>query len=111
MSAAEQAQSHQPVAPGVDADTLCIEALPVQAFEALFVVAYGLGEILDEDEPYGLDLYLSVPEPCFCHLGVVPEAGGSMVTISVSAAEEGDAPPVAAVRDLLVVELNALASR
>ena len=75
------------------------------------MVAYGLGEILDEDEPYRLDLYLSMPEPCFCHLDVVPDAGGSIVTISVSAAEEADAPPVAAVRDLLVVELNALASR
>jgi hypothetical protein len=102
---------HPAVAAGADDGTVCIEALPVRAFEALFVVAYGLGEILDEDEPYCLDLYLPVPDPCFCHLDLVPDAGGSIITVSVSAAEGADAPPVAAVRDLLVAELDALAER
>ena len=99
------------VVAGADDDTFCIEALPVRAFEALFVVAYGLGEILDEDEPYGLDLYLPVPNPCFCHIGLVPEAGGSIITVSVSAAEGADPPPVVAVRELLVAELDALVAR
>jgi hypothetical protein len=106
------AADHHPAAaaPGDD-DTLTIEALPVRAFEALFVVAYGIGEILDDDEPYGLDLYLPIPSPCFCHVAVAPQAGGSIVTLSLAAPDEGLAPPVGPVRDLLVDELNVLAGR
>src|ERR1700736_1427836 len=41
--------------PTTNDDTFSIAALPVEAFEALFLVAYGLGEILVADEPYALE--------------------------------------------------------
>jgi hypothetical protein len=89
-------------------DSFELEALPVRAFELLFLVAYGLGEILDDDEPYGLEFYLPVPAPCFCRLELAPEAGGTIVTVTISPAEEAELPAVQAVRDVLVEELQAL---
>jgi hypothetical protein len=95
-----------------DPDSFSVGALPVEAFEALFVVAYGLGEILVADEPYLLELYLTEPSPCFCRLTLVPEAGASLVTVEVSpAAETTSAPEPAAVVEVLVAELNALVAR
>jgi hypothetical protein len=98
-----------PPAGAVDGDSFSVGALPVEAFEALFLVAYGLGEILVAEEPYTLELYLLEPAPCFCQLILVPEAGSSLVTVDVTPAEGSPAPPVDAVRDLLVAELNGLA--
>jgi hypothetical protein len=81
----------------------------VEAFEALFLAAYGLGDILVADEPYLLELFLVEPAPCFCRLTLVPEAGGSLVTAEVSEACEMGPPPLAAeVVDVLVAELNSL---
>ena len=99
---------HPAVAP-LDADSIAVEALPAEAFEALFLVAYGLGEILVADEPYQMELYLAEPAPCFCRLTLVPVAGGSIVTLEVDPAEDGEPPPVEAVRDLLLAELDDLA--
>jgi hypothetical protein len=105
-----QAMSVHPPADLLDGDSFTVAALPVDAFEALFLAAYGLGDILVADEPYALELYLVEPAPCFCQLTIVPEAGGSIVTIDVAPpADEGVLPPpVEAVRDLLVAELNQL---
>jgi hypothetical protein len=102
---------HPPADP-MDRDTFTVAALPVEAFEALFLAAYGLGDILVADEPYALELYLVEPAPCFCQLTIVPEAGGSMVLVDVAApAEDGTPPPpVELVRDLLVAELNELSA-
>jgi len=92
-----------------DPDSFSVQCLPVEAFEALFVVAYGLGDILVADEPYLLELYLTEPRPCFCRLSLVPEAGASLVTVEVSAAaDSASAPEPAAVVEVLVTELNAL---
>jgi hypothetical protein len=100
---------HPPADP-IDRDSFTVAALPVEAFEALFLAAYGLGDILVADEPYALELYLVEPAPCFCQLTVVPEAGGSLVMVDVAPpAEDGTPPPpVELVRDLLVAELNQL---
>jgi hypothetical protein len=101
--------AHRRAAP-VDGDSFSVGVLPVEAYESVFLVAYGLGEILTSDEPYALDAYLSEPRPCFCQLWLAPEAGGTIVTIDVLPAEEDvEAPAVAAVRDRLVAELNDLA--
>lgn len=92
-----------------DPNSFSVACLPVDAFEALFVAGYGLGDILAADEPYLLELYLNEPAACFCRLTLVPEAGGSLVTAEVSPAIDSSAPPpAAAVIDVLVAELNAL---
>ncbi len=92
-----------------DPDTFSVEFLPVEAFEMLFLAAYGLGDILVGDEPYLLEVYLPEPSPYFCRLTLVPEAGGSLVTVEVSPGGEAlDAPEPATVIEILVAELNAL---
>ena len=94
-----------------DPDSFSVSWLPVDAFEALFLAAYGLGDILSADEPYLLELYLNQP-PCFCRLSLVPEAGASLIFVEVSpAADAVAAPQPAAVIDILVAELNALVAR
>jgi hypothetical protein len=99
----------RPAATAVDSDSFALDALPVEAFEAVFLAGYALGEVLVADEPYALELYLPGPAPCFCQLSLVPEAGGSMVSLDLAPAEGVDPPDVPAVRDLLVSELNDLA--
>jgi hypothetical protein len=97
-------------APAPDDDTFSINRLPAEAFEALFLAAFALGDVLVADEPYLMELYLLEPAPCFCRVTLVPEAGGSIVTVDVSPARDGGtAPHTAAVIDVLIAELNALA--
>jgi len=91
-----------------DSDSFSLDWLPAEAFEALFLAAYGLGDILVADEPYLLEVYLAEPA-CFCRLTLAPEAGGSLVTVDVSPpADALAAPETAIVIGVLVAELNAL---
>ncbi len=91
-----------------DPVSFSVDFLPAEAFEALFLAAYGLGDILVADEPYLLELYLSEP-PCFCRLTLVPEAGASLVTVEVApAAGSLPGPEPSEVIDILVSEFNSL---
>jgi hypothetical protein len=97
--------------PGVvarDVPSFTVEALPVEAFEAMLVVASWLGEVLDDDPPYRLDTYLSQPFDCWCRLDVVPDAGASTVSLSVAGLDGAPTPDVLAVRDAWVANLNAV---
>jgi hypothetical protein len=88
-----------------------VDCLPAEAFEALFLAAYGLGDILVADEPYLLELYLNDP-PCFCRLTLMPEAGASLVTLEVTAAADSRrVPEPSEVIEVLVSELNSLVAR
>jgi hypothetical protein len=98
-----------PAAAALSADSFAVEALPVEAFETLFLAGYNLGEVLVADEPCTLELYLPGPPPCFCLLSLAPEAGGSIVTLDLTAAEDAESPDTESVRDALVSELNRLA--
>jgi hypothetical protein len=84
-----------------------IEALPLEAFEALLVVATWMGEVLVDDPPYLLEAHLDDPAECWCRLELLPEAGASTVLLTV-AGVEGIAPPVEAVRDRWIENLNQL---
>jgi hypothetical protein len=90
-----------------DEPSFVIEALPAEAFEALLVVASWMGEVLVDDPPYLLEAHLYEPGECWCRLELLPEAGASTVMLTV-AGIEGVAPPVEAVRDLWIANLNAL---
>ena len=106
--------SHRPAAPprhrGVqhDAPSFTIDRLPVEAFEALLVVTSWIGELLVDDPPYVLEAHLTEPAPCWCRLDLVPDAGGSTVTLTVASAGDDPAPDVEAVRDVWVANLNLL---
>lgn len=92
-----------------DHASFVIEALPVESFEALLVVAGWIGEVLVDDPPYGLEVHLHEPSPCWCRLELLPDAGASTVALTVATVEAGTGlPDVDAVRDVWVAELNRL---
>jgi hypothetical protein len=96
--------------PGVqhDAPSFTIDTLPAEAFEALLVVTSWMGEALVDDPPYVLEVQLTEPSPCWCRLDLVPDAGGSTVTLTVASIDGTPAPDIEQVRDLWVVNLNRL---
>jgi hypothetical protein len=91
-----------------DTPSFTVEALPVETFEAMLVVASWLGEVLDDDPPYRLDTYLYAPFDCWCRLEVVPDAGASTVSLSVAGIDGAPTPDVIDVRDAWVANLNAV---
>jgi hypothetical protein len=91
-----------------DHPSFTVESLPVAAFEALLVVAAWIGETIDDDPPYRLDVAMSEPVECWCRLDLVPDAGSTTVSVSVGT-ERGVPPPdTDVVRDAWIAGLNAL---
>lgn len=91
-----------------DHPSFTIEALPAEAFEALLIVASWLGDLVDDDPPYALELVLSEPLGGWCRLELVPDAGAATVSIAVAAAPGHPVPSVDAVRDAFIAGLNEL---
>jgi len=91
-----------------DAPSFTIDRLPAEAFEALLVVTSWMGEMLVDDPPYVLEVHLADPAPCWCRLDLVPDAGGSTVTLTVASVGDDPAPDVEVVRDAWVANLNRL---
>ena len=85
-----------------------IDLLPVEAFEALLIVTSFLGDPWVIDEPYELTALLDPPLACRCNLWLVPEAGGSIVSLDVHPVRGYPTPPAEAVRDALIAELQRL---
>ena len=91
-----------------DNPSFTIEALPAASFEALLIVAGTLGDVIDDDPPYRLEVALAAPISGWCRLDLMPEAGASTVALTV-AGEPGAGPPdLDAVRDAWIAELNQL---
>jgi hypothetical protein len=91
-----------------DHPSFTIEALPVEAFEGLLIVAGWLGDLIDDDPPYALEVAMTQPYQGWCRLDLVPDAGASTVSLVV-AGEPGAAPPdIDAVRDAWIGGLNQL---
>jgi hypothetical protein len=92
-----------------DEPSFTIDALPAEAFEALVIVASWHGDLIDDEPPYVLDIHLYDPSECVCRVGLVPEAGGSTVSLTVARAPGAGPPPdPEAVRDQFVADLNRL---
>jgi hypothetical protein len=89
-----------------DLASFTIEALPAEAFEALLVVTSWFGDVLVDEPPYVLEVHLHEPQPCWCRLELVPDAGASTVSLTVAAADGDGAPDVDDVRDQYVAALN-----
>jgi hypothetical protein len=92
----------------VDHPSFTIEALPAASFEALFVVASWLGETIDDDPPYRLDVELAEPVPCWCRLELLPDAGATTVGVTLGSEHGVTAADLDAVRDAWVAALNVL---
>jgi hypothetical protein len=91
-----------------DWPSFTIDVLPAEAFEALLVVATWIGEVLADEPPYVLDVVLAEPEPCWCRLELLPEAGGSIVNLTVAGIDDAPAPDAETVRDVWLAALNDL---
>lgn len=89
-----------------DHPSFTVEALPVEAFEGLLVVASWLGDLISDDPPYVLEIALADPVRGWCRLELVPDAGASMVSLSVASEPGCSAPHIDAVRDLWIDGLN-----
>ena len=72
------------------------------------MVTSWMGEVLVDDPPYLLEVHLTDPAPCWCRLDLVPDAGGSTVTLTVASIGGDPAPDVEDVRDRWVANLNQL---
>jgi len=94
--------------PQYDIPSFTVEALPVETFEAMLVAAAWLGEVIDDDPPYRLDVHMTEPFECWCRFDVVPDAGASTVSLTVAAWAESPVAPVEQVRDVWVDVLNRL---
>lgn len=93
-----------------DVASFVIEALPVDAFEALLVVTTWIGEVVVDEPPYQLDVLLLDPLRCWCRLDLVPDAGASTVSITIAGLPDEPLPDIDDVRDLWVASLNHLGS-
>ncbi|MGA1052202.1 MAG: hypothetical protein ACO4AY_00500 [Ilumatobacteraceae bacterium] len=88
-----------------DHPSFVVEALPAETFEALRLVATCLGEVVDDDPPYCLEMVFADPPGIWCRLDLVPDAGASTVSVTASGSPM---PDLDSVRDALVDELNRL---
>jgi hypothetical protein len=91
-----------------DSPSFTIDVLPVEAFEALLVVCSWMGEMLVDDPPYLLEAFLHDPEPCWCRLDLVPDAGATTVSLMVAGVDGAPTPDPELVRDEWVANLNRL---
>jgi len=89
-----------------DAPSFTVDVLPVEAFEALLVVNSWVGEVLDDEPPYRLEVFLREPWQCWCRLDLVPDAGATTVSLTVAAPDGMPTPDPEDVRDLWVALLN-----
>jgi hypothetical protein len=91
-----------------DNPSFTIEALPAAAFEALLIVGGTLGDVIDDDPPYRLEVALSTPIAGWCRLELMPEAGSSSIALTVAGEPGAPAPDLDVVRDAWIAELNQL---
>ncbi|MEN9804702.1 MAG: hypothetical protein RIS41_1549 [Actinomycetota bacterium] len=74
----------------VDRPSFAIDVLPAEAFEWLLLAARVLGEVVDDDPPYALEVLLDSRVDRWCRLEVVPDAGSSTVSIVVENVDPED---------------------
>ena len=91
-----------------DSPSFTVEALPVETFEALVIVANWMGEVLVDDPPYVLESRLGGPFDCWCRLDIAPDAGASTVGITVATFDDRTMPDLDVVRDEWIANLNRL---
>lgn len=95
----------------VDRSSFTVDVLPVDAYVALELVASSFGSIIVDEPPYMVEFTLHDSGleggiGAWCRCDLVPEAGASMVHVTVGAVDRETPPTVETVRDLLVAALN-----
>lgn len=94
-----------------DVSSFTFNVLPVDSFELLEIVANSSGSVIESDCPYLVEFSLenladnySASDWCRCEL--VPEAGGTMVHLTVGGLRSHTSLDVEAVRDELIRCIN-----
>lgn len=90
---------------GVDRPSFTMDVLPVEAFEALILAAAEMGDVSDDDPPYRLEVCMHEPDETWVYFEIVPDAGGSTVSLSV---ESKSPVSIEAVRDRWIETINRL---
>ena len=96
-----------------DVSSFTVDALPVECFEALLIVAGISGAISHEEPPYQLEFSLHDSDVAgalngWCRCDLVPEAGVTTVSLLVGTEISAEGISVEEVRDYLVANLNAI---
>lgn len=89
-----------------DIASFTVDELPVVTFEGLLLVASAVGDIADEDPPYMVEFVIRDGGGVWCRCDVVPDAGGSTVSVTVDPVGPETLLDCERVRDILVAELN-----
>lgn len=92
-----------------DRSSFTIDLLPVDSFECVRLAGSVLGSIIDEECPYIVEFSLENsdlgdPHSGWCRCELVPEAGGTMVHLTVGA--QSHRVSVERVRDCLIDQIN-----
>lgn len=90
-----------------DTPSFTVEALPAETFQALVAASIALGEVVDDDPPYRLDVALRAPLAGWCRLEILPDAGASTVSLSMAAPVRSGIG-VEQLRDRWIEVLNAI---
>ena len=72
------------------------------------MVAGWLGDLIDDDPPYALEVAMVQPFQGWCRLDLVPDAGASTVSLAVAGEPGLPAPDLDEVRDAWIAGLNQL---
>lgn len=89
-----------------DAPSFVVNSLPVEAFEVLLVAAAILGEVVDEDPPYLLEVLVRDPGPLWCRFELFPDAGSTTVNLSCDVEPGYRVYSVEEIRDLWIATIN-----
>jgi hypothetical protein len=92
----------------LDHPSFTIEALPAEAFEGLLIAGATLGELIDDEPPYLLEVLMHDPTPAWCRLELVPDAGAATVSLAIAGLPGRSTPDVLEVRDAWIDALNRL---
>jgi len=94
-----------------DVSSFTFSVLPVESFELLEIVANSSGSVIESDSPYLLEFSLETFGDSFtasdwCRCELVPEAGGTMVHLTVGGLATSTYLDVEVVRDELIRCIN-----
>lgn len=78
------------------------------AFEGLLLAAQLIGEVVEDDPPYRLQVVLSDPGRCWSELELVPDAGATTVALAVGRLPGYPTVDLDEVRDRWIDALNRL---
>lgn len=103
---AVDSKRHRPGRVFRDVPSFVVNALPVEAFEVLLVAAANLGEVVDEDPPYILEVLVRDPGPLWCRFELFPDAGSTTVNLSCDVEPGYRVYSVEEIRDLWITTIN-----